>query len=303
MTALTRRRFLAISAASAAVPAYASNLPTATWRGIALGAPASLKIAGLEQEQAQPIFNAVEGELKRLEMIFSLYKDGSEIRQLNTTGKLVAPSPELLEVLSLADNIHRATDGAFDPSVQPLWLATAQGQAPEHPQTSNWSLLRFDSLEIGFAAPNPTGLGLTLNGIAQGAVTDRIAAVLREQGLTDVLIDMGEVAAQGQSPDGTTWRVGVAAPDGRVVNRISLSNRALATSAPDMPDASGKVRRHILPPTAKHQIRQSLVSISAPTAAVADGLSTACCLLGGGEISQVLSQFPGTRLETLHGTT
>ena len=304
MTALTRRRFLAISAATAALPAHASTVPTATWRGIALGAPASLQLVGLEQSQAQPIFSAVEAELSRLELIFSLYKEGSELRRLNANGILRNPSSDLLEVLSLAGSIHETTGGAFDPSIQPLWLATAQGMNPSgQPQSSNWQYLSFDSRQIKFNTPHNNDMALTLNGIAQGAVTDRIASLLRGFGLRDVLVDMGEIAASGTSSDGKPWQVGVADPTDQVVNRVRLSNRAMATSAPDMPDLSGRARRHIMPPTPAHQIRQFLVSVSAPTAAIADGLSTACCLLNNAEIERALAQFPGAQIEALRTIT
>ncbi|WP_241484112.1 FAD:protein FMN transferase [Ruegeria sp. ANG-R] len=82
MTLLSRRRFLTISAACAAVPARVAHA-AAHWSGIALGAPASLRLEGLSDTEAAPIFAAVEAELNRLEDIFSLYRPDSEISRLN----------------------------------------------------------------------------------------------------------------------------------------------------------------------------------------------------------------------------
>lgn len=294
MTPFSRRRFLTIAAACAALPAGAAPV-TARWRGRALGAGVSMQLAGLTEGEAAPIFAEVTQELDRLEGIFSLYRTDSEITRLNRDGVLRAPSPELLQVLSLADRLHHATGGVFDPTVQPLWLALANGQDVEEARARiGWTGLRFDAAAACFDDP---GMAITLNGIAQGAVTDRIAALLRARGLHDVLIDMGEIAALGRRADGAPWSVGIADPAGRIVRRMTLSDRALATSAPRgtlLNAATGQ--GHILNPAGGAPLR-ALVSVSAPTAAVADGLSTALCLLPPERGANALAHFPPARLE------
>lgn len=302
---LSRRRFLAISAASMActgLPLRAAE-PVA-WKGRAMGAEASMVLTGpITNAAARSVFRAVEQELARLERIFSLYQANSQIVQLNRAGVLRAPAPEFLEVLSLCATIHAATKGAFDPTVQPLWLAHATAPTRARAMTPGswatvynrvgWSLLRFDESEIRF---DLAGCALTLNGIAQGYVTDRVAALLRQHGLTDILIDMGEIAALGAKP----WQVGIATPDGALVDRITLRNRAIATSAPSgtllAPDAG---LGHILDPRdAGARPKHRLISVSANSAAVADGLSTAFCLMNQPDIDACLSRFTDARLET-----
>ncbi|MGR3761789.1 FAD:protein FMN transferase [Roseobacteraceae bacterium NS-SX3] len=300
MTPLTRRRFLTISASAAALGASAVPSQAANWRGVALGARASMRLEGISAQSAAPLFAAVEAELARLEGIFSLYRPESQLSVLNGDGRLQAPAPELLDLLSLCSALHGATGGAFDPSIQPLWAAVAQG-APKPALDrarvlSDWRGVRFDSAKVHFARP---GMALTLNGVAQGAITDRIAALLRAQGYGNVLIDMGEIAALGSRAAGGGWRAGIAAPDGRVLQRVTLRDRALATSAPEGtrigPDGAGG---HILHPQG-HAPLHRLASVSAPSAAVADGLSTALCLLPEKAARQAVAQFPGARIELL----
>lgn len=294
MTArLSRRRFLSISAATvAAGPAIATTHNKAQWQGRAMGAPASMVISGIEQSEAAPVFARVEAELLRLEKIFSLFQPGSQLSQLNTSGQLAAPAPELLDVLSLSSSLHSATQGAFDPTVQPLWQALALGQ--ETKATVGWQHVRFDSAEVRLEHP---GMALTLNGIAQGYITDRIADLLRAEGLANLLLDMGEVAALGRRPDGTAWQVGIAAPDGQLRSKLSLSDRALATSAA-AGTLVGAEQSHILDPrTHRGAVASRLVSVSATRAALADGLSTALCLLPVDQAPAVVGQFAGTRLE------
>lgn len=294
MTAfLSRRRLLCISAAAmAAGPVAATAQISAKWQGRAMGAPAHMVISGMDQSTAAPIFARVEAELLRLEKIFSLFLPGSELTRLNTTGHLNAPAPELLDVLSLSASLHSATDGAFDPTIQPLWQALALGQ---NNQTElGWRHVRFDNAEVRLGR---SGMALTLNGIAQGYITDRIADLLRAEGLTDLLLDMGEVSALGDRPDGTAWQVGVAAPDGQLRSKLTLSNRALATSAA-AGTLVGKEQSHILDPrTGQGADRSRLISVSAPKAALADGLSTALCLLAADQAPAVVSQFSGAKLE------
>lgn len=294
----TRRRFLTIAAAAlVASPARAAEVQR--WSGRALGASASMLLSGLAGAPAQAVFAAVEAELARLDAIFSLHRDGSEIMRLNRSGRLPNPSADLRRVLDLSGRLHAATGGRFDPTVQPVWLALAEGRDPAAALASvGWKHLRIAPDRIGFARP---GMAITLNGIAQGHVTDRIAALLRARGLTDLVIDMGEIAALGVRPDGRGWQAGIARPDGALVRRVILRDRALATSAaagtPIGPDgATGHI---VSPQTARPAPLARMAAVSAAAAAVADGLSTALCLMEPLEAGQAVAAFPGARIEWL----
>lgn len=290
----TRRRFLTVSAA-ASLCAGSAPIPVARWTGQAMGAPASLEFSGLSDADARPIFRAVRQEVARLERIFSLADPSSQIVQLNRTGILRAPAPELVEVLELCDRLHRLSAGVFDPTIQPLWLAIARGDPArqvEVAQLTGWQYLTRGSDALRF---DGRGRALTLNGVAQGYVTDRIATLLRQRGLRNVAIDMGEIAVLGPE----RRQVGVADPQGRVVARVELSDRALATSAP-LGTTLGPQIGHILDPHDwSAPPRHRLVSVSAPSAVLADGLSTMASLLPRDRIEQCLSQVNGAHLEAL----
>ncbi|GAA6181217.1 FAD:protein FMN transferase [Shimia sp. NS0008-38b] len=296
MTRINRRRFLTIAAASAALPAGVAlaATETATWSGVALGAPAQMKIVGMTDAQAAPVFAQVAAELDRLEGIFSLYRD-SELTALNRDGVLKAPSAEMLEVLAIADDLNRASGGAFDATVQPLWLAKGgQGNVDAAKALVGWDAVAFDADEVRFGTE---GMALTLNGVAQGYVTDRVVLILKDAGLTDVLMDMGEVAALGHRADGAAWVAGVSTPAGEIVERVQLSDRALATSAPMATVLSGS-DAHIFGPDG-NEGAVALASVSAPTAAIADGLSTALCLMDVAAGAEMVAQFAGAKIEAL----
>ena len=298
---IPRRRFLAISAAAAAFPRTSKAEPVYTWQGVALGARATLRLA---HPDAKAISARVASEISRLEDIFSLYRPNSSLMQLNSAGRLESPPFELLECLTLAGAVYRASTERFDPTIQPLWAcyadASAKGLLPEADELNlarsrvGWDRVRISSSAI-VLQPN---MALTLNGIAQGYIADRVADMLTTEGLTNVLIDTGEFRALGTHPDGRAWPVRLAAG-----GEVPLVARALATSAPlgTTFDESAQVG-HILDPRTGQPARRTWqeITVSAGSAALADALSTAACLIETREaIDTFVAQFQAARVENV----
>ena len=103
------------------------------------------------------------------------------------------------------------TGGAFDPTVQALWtLYWEHFSRPRHdPAGPSADALRTALDKVGFRhvafdrsriVLGRRGMGLTLNGIAQGYATDRVVALLRAEGIERSLVDMGESRALGSPP-------------------------------------------------------------------------------------------------------
>ena len=305
---ITRRRFLAISAAAGLAWGAPVRAGAFRWRGVALGAPASITLAGLDRGAAAGLAGRVEAEISRLEGLFSLYRVDSELSRLNRFGRLEHPSHEMLELLDLARLVNKTTGGAFDPTVQPFWRlharAAGEMRAPTPAEmraallASGWRHVRVEAGLVRFRRP---GMALTLNGIAQGYIADRIAGLLRAQGLVDVLVDTGEIRALGRRADGTPWRAGIIMPDGTPVARKALSDRSLATSAPHatLLDAERGAGHILDPETGNPAAHWRLVSVSAPRAALADALSTAFCLMDRPAIEAALARHSGAALEAL----
>ncbi len=295
---MNRRRFLTVTAAATASLAAPAALagPKQVWTGIALGARASIR---LDHPDAGAIAARAAAEISRLEGVFSLFRVDSALSRLNAEGRLDAPPPELLECLALAGAVHRASSGAFDPTVQPLWALWAEravaGTRPGAAELAmardlgGWDALWLDETAITIAP----GMGLTLNGIAQGFIGDRVAALLAAEGLTNILIDSGEFVALGQMPGGGAWPVRLAQG-----GTTDISNRALATSAPtgSVFDQDGRYG-HILDPRTGEPApaRWAGISITAPSAALADALSTGACLMvDRPEIDTMAAEFGAT---------
>lgn len=285
--AMTRRRFLAISAAaSVAGPALATQTK---WRGYAMGAEVSVTLP-LSPSQAGPLFQQIGAKLRQLEALFSLFDPASQLSQVNRDGSLENPVDELLFVLTLCDTLHEATQGRFDPTVQPLWQAKAQHGAQDAAQAAvGWDRVRLDTRRVELAQ----GQALTLNGIAQGYATDVITTLLTEAGLKKVLVNIGEFSGRGGP-----WQMGIADPIHGIVAQRPLTNGAMATSSPfAMTFPNGQ--SHIFDPTDSLATpRWSTVCVEASSAAIADGASTALCLASLAQAREIIAELPEVRRVT-----
>ena len=297
---LSRRRFIAITATSALTAGAARADQTAIgahWRGIALGAQADLRIAGMQQRDAQRLIDAARAEISRLENIFSLYRSGSDLALLNASGAAAAPKHEMLELLGIAGSLHEATNGLFDPTIQALWRTYAEHRGTPPAAAIDHAMARTGWRHVEFGPSGirlPNGLQLTLNGIAQGYITDRVMQLLRASGLKTGVVAVGEVAVVGNDGAGAGWPLhlvdaGLAGP----VRHVRLIDRAAATSAPSgtlIGEAS-----HIIDPRTGRPApsRWSRVSVIHKSATLADGLSTAGVLTDKEELLGLILAMGG----------
>lgn len=278
---MRRRRFIQIVAAAAWLPA-AARAETLRHRCLALGAEAEIILTGPPAVTGAALA-AAAAEIERAEALFSLHRADSLLSRLNAAGRLDAP-PDFLELLRLSGRLHRATEGRFDPTVQPLWRALAEGRDPAPARAAlGWGRVTI----AGGSVTLGQGQALTLNGIAQGWATDRVTEALARHGLTGALVNIGEHRALGGP-----FRLGIEDPAGGLLGHLTLENRAVATSSPgalSLADGSA----HIIDPLGGNPPVWSTVCVSAPSAALADGLSTALCLTPREAIGPVLARLGG----------
>ncbi len=308
----TRRRFVAIAAAAAGLPFAAIRAGAETthlhrWSGIALGAAAEIVLHDPDASRARRLIARCVAEIDRLEDVFSLYRPESAITRLNRDGWLAAPPLELVTLLAEARTYSERTEGAFDVTVQPLWRLYAAhfarpGADPRGPDDAeharaqalvDYRAVEIEPAEVRFAR---RGMAITLNGIAQGYTTDRVATLLQDAGMGDVLLDIGEVRALGRHPDGRPWHVGLrhAAEPETVARTVTLTDRAVATSAGIASpfDASGRHHHLFDPATGRPAQAAGQVSVIAPRATMADALSTALAVSSPAQAAAFAARFP-----------
>ncbi|MDJ0948299.1 MAG: FAD:protein FMN transferase [Alphaproteobacteria bacterium] len=306
---LTRRRFIAVAGAAAGLatagPGRAAEAPAARrWRGVALGAPAEITLYHPDAAVADRLIRLCRNEIARLERVFSLYRADSALSALNRDGALPDPPLDLVRLMGDSLAFAELTRGAFDPTVQPLWRLYADHFAqpdadPAGPSDAAIAAARvlvdhrqvaLDSRRIAFARP---GMAVTLNGIAQGYITDRVADLLRDNGIARVMIDLGEIRALGRRPDGRPWRVGIANPleRNRTTETLDIVDRAVASSSPygTRFEPTGAYHHLFDPATGRPHSPYRQVTVTAPRATVADALSTACAIMPPARTEETLT--------------
>lgn len=266
--------------------------------GHAFGTEVAITVAAADPALAQAALDGAFAELRAVERVTSLFGRDTEIARLNADGRLNDPSPALLQLLALASELRAATGGAFDVSVQPLWRAyadaAATGRTPDA-RSLDRALALVDGTGIeatdGAVRLAVRGMEITLNGLAQGYAADRVLARLRQLGVGQAFVDTGELGAWGRHPSGRSWAAALALPSGDT--HVPLARGCLATSSGSeltfTPDGR---HHHILSPrTGRSPQACRQVTVLAPSAALADGLSTALMLVEPDQHQAVLSRF------------
>ncbi|MFH0296282.1 FAD:protein FMN transferase [Bradyrhizobium sp. 31Argb] len=314
---LSRRRFICITAAAAGLSLVPfgrgarADANLLTWRGTMLGAVATMKIHHEHPHEAERLIAAACSEARRLERLFSLYREDSALVELNRTGVLVDPAAELVELLEISLRYAKLTNGAFDPTVQPLWRLYADYFSRAHADPNGPALADVQAAlaNVGYHRLHvsrdrismPRGAAITLNGIAQGHVTDRIVDLLRAQGIARSLVDMGESRAIGPRPDGQPWEIGIADPDsvGVTATVIPIIDRAVSTSGGYgfCFDADGRFNHLFDPSSGGCAGRYRSVTTVSADATAADAMSTAFSLMAEPRIQSLLMP---ARIERVH---
>lgn len=296
----SRRRVISIFGAAAGLSvaglpftrgaAAAGEASMFTWEGYALGAESTITLAHYTREGAERIVNLAVEEIRRLEQIFSLKIADSELSALNRDGRLSRPSYDMLALLTEAKRYGEMSDGAFDPTVQPLWTLY-RGHFRANPDSKTGPsrdeidqalrLVDYRRLDVNplFVRLDRDGMQLTLNGIAQGYITDKVSDLFRENGVSNVLVSLGETRALDGHPEGRPWLVALKDPmtPDSTAHTINLDNMAVATSGGYGTEFDRAGRYHHLfdPRNGESAWNHVGVSVISPRATTADALSTA----------------------------
>lgn len=235
-------------------------------------------------------------EIHRVDSRLSLHREDSELSSLNA---LAAEgwrevSPDLFEVLALAQSIAQETKGAFDMTIRPLadlwgfiWKEYRLPAAAELQRVLprvNWRLVEMNATNrtVRFLAPD---ISIDLGGIGKGYAVDRAVEVLESHGIGRVLVRAGgDVRVTGPPPGEKHWPIQLEDP-AKGGNRtvVALVHRALSTSGnyENYFEVDGRRYSHLLDPRSGMPVSGlAACSVTAPTCAESDAWATACFVLG-----------------------
>jgi thiamine biosynthesis lipoprotein len=275
---------------------------TMTFAGPTMGTNYSVTIADPPTSLDRRALKAeIDRHLETVNGQMSSWRSDSEISRFNAEepDAWMAVSPDTLSVIDEALRIGRLSGGAFDPTIGPLvdlWgfgPGSAERRIPQ-PARVDAALERTGLGQVRTRGSRPAiakaraGLEIDLSGIAKGFGVDRLARRLEARGVDHYLVEIGgELRALGHSPRRRPWWIGIEKPlaGRRAVQRIvGLDRGAIATSGNyrNFFDSDGWRYSHIIDPRSGEPVRHRLVSatVVAPTAMLADVLSTALMVLG-----------------------
>jgi FAD:protein FMN transferase len=287
---ITRRNavFALVGFGALAATGQASAV-TVSRSGTAFGTTVRLTVSAETAPVANAALDAGYAELRTVHAAASLFDGQSEISRFNNGDEVDAPSPVLLHLAHLSDQLWRDAGGAFDVSVQPLWSIwqTAMKQQRQPTQSEIEAALKA----VGWQGLDARGLPLrrndrsaiTFNGIAQGYAADLVMGAFKAHGVASGFADTGELAIT--SADGTSvTRLAIRDPRDvkKVKGYIEMSEGFVATSGdyattftPDF------THNHIFNPVSGTSPADlAAVTVTAPTGALADGLATAFIVMG-----------------------
>jgi len=243
-----------------------------------------------------------------LDALLTTFSPASPVSRLNARsgrGAQIVP-PEVADLLSLSLSYWRSTDGTFDITVGPLmalWRQAVATHALPSPAAAQQARTRVGSEKVKFLPDNRValtrpGMAIDLGGIGKGYALDQLTNLLREQGLSQALLDFGQssIWALGAPPDAEGWHLLVQQPDGETVGIITLRDQALSVSGSlgQTFVVNGNRYGHVIDPHSGEPLQRDLLAcVIAPSATQAEALSKALLILGEHRGITLLQQFPG----------
>jgi len=301
---------LALACASCAAPTQAPAPQLVERSRQAMGS--LLRVAAWSSDETATVatFEQVFREFDRLESLLSAWKPGSDVIRINEAAgrQSVAVSNDTLAVLDAAAEASEWTGGKFDitfGALADLWKFDhdQDNTLPDRRAIeARLPLVDYRLVQVDRAARtaylSKTGARVHLGGIGKGYAVDRAAAILRERGFHDFLIQSGgDLYVAGRNGN-VPWKLGISdprGPAGRSFATVEVSDGTLSTSG-DYERffiKDGTRYHHLIDPDRGEPATGTRsVTIVADRAMLADVLSTGVFLLGPTAGMALIEQLP-----------
>ncbi len=227
-----------------------------------------------------------ESYIKKMDTELSAHNENSLLFKYNN-GENVEFSNDAAELIKQGDEFSQKYPEYFSIYLEPLikgWnIKNNNGTIPDVSSL----LIKSDEQKY-----------IDLGGIAKGYITGKIVEILKADGITSAMINLGGNAyAIGKKSTGEPWRIGVANPKNpeKTVGVISAENLAVITSGDYHRyfEIGDKRYSHILNPVTGYPADTELCSVTiiSKDATTADFLSTAVFVAGLEKGKELLKNY------------
>ena len=248
--------------------------------------------------------NALD-EVLRLEQQLSVFRLDNPIHYINLSAheSPVRLDKELFDLIALCLRLAEETGGAVDITSGALWkiwgFAKRQGRIPSMEELDKAKALTgYHLLELDAAAQTirfkKQGIELNFGCVGKGFALDVAAEKLREYGVDRFLFQGGLSSVLAAGAD---WRMGIAHPlrPGQRLQELVLKDIAISTSGSQKQSFRHGNRRysHLIDPRSGQPAEGVFTAtVFAPSAALAELLSTAFFILGAEKSADYCSKHP-----------
>ncbi|WP_410880275.1 FAD:protein FMN transferase [Myroides sp. DW712] len=277
-----------------------------------MGCQFDLTLVADQETQANVWIDGAIAEMKRIEDLLSEWTPNTPVSAVNSQAGIqpVSVPSELIQLTERALNFSRLTDGAFDITMAGLnqvWVydgsmkrlpSTVElKQAIRHvgyqkiqvDRDKQTIFLREKKMRMGFGS------------IGKAYAADCAKAFLLAQGVQAGIVNAsGDMAVWGKQPDGKPWTVGIVNPlnKTKVFATFPLQDGAVVTSGTyeKYVQIGTKKYSHIIDPrTGVPTTEIASVTVFAPMAELANGISTSVAVMGIESGLHFVNQIPSVR--------
>lgn len=266
---------------------------------------------------ATDLTDSIASLLGMIEREISVFDSLSPVSALNRGDRVVA-SDILRRAFEASKDVAAMSGGACDPTVGPLVELWGFGRTKDRLTPSDAEIdTALTSVGIADCDITPDGViirksthtSFNFGAIGKGLAAREVAEMLRRNGVADCMVEVGgDLALSGENPRGTAWILQIdapveeaGAPSHEQLLNIELSDCGIATSGNyrnyrDDPD--GRRYGHTINPVTGRPVATDVLSatVIAPDAATADGLATACMVLGSSAALDMTTRLDGVEI-------
>lgn len=245
--------------------------------------------------------------IEELEGLWSVTDETSDIYAVNHSGgQPVSVSDDTAAVVSFALEMAEETGGALEPTIYPVLTAwgftTDEHRVPSQTEITQL-LASVDHRRVsvdGTTIQLEPGMMLDLGAVGKGYASDEVEELLRAEGVTSALLDLGgNIVMIGSRPDGSDWRLGLQSPfENDTVGVLTVSDCAVVTSGNyenSFTAEDGTTYGHIIDPITGYPVNNDLASVTivAQDGKLCDALSTSLFVMGTDGTIEYWREHPG----------
>lgn len=265
-------------------------------------------------KNAQAAADAAQAEIVRLDELLSIGNEDSEVSLINKNGGGVL-SEDVSALTEYALMLYHLTGGAYDMTILPvmeLWGFTSSNYSVPDDESLKNTLGLCDSGMVTYmrVSDNITtekymlelldDQGIDFGGLAKGYATDRLVQIFDSYNVKSAYFSLGgNVYCYHRKTDGSDWNIAIENPLGTAdyLGAVRVHDKAVVTSGgyERYFEQDGKQYHHIIDPATGYPAESGLISVTVVSSdgTLADGLSTACYVLGLDESMKLWEKYGG----------